>query len=459
MVSFEELVLKQLIVNADFSTLTLPYLDKTFFREDGSKEVFGLIKDFVGKYRTLPTYESLVIDLSNRKYNEKIFKDISKKLEAAWKNADNVKLDWLINTTEEWAREQKIANALQNGIELLDKPQEKGKIIDLLKDALGFGFNSSVGLDYFEDYQKRFELYKQKFKRIPFDLEYFNQATDGGLSAGTLTIFIGGINVGKSLVLCHLAANNLVDGYNVLYLSLEMSREQVMQRIDANLLDISMKNIKTTPEPIFESKVKQLKAKTTGRLIVERYPTASAHVGHFRALISELELKKNFKPNIIYIDYLNIAASYRYGYSENSYTYVKGVAEEFRGLGVELNVPIITATQVNREGFNSSDYGMGETSDSLGVPMTADTMFAIFSPEEMKKLGQYKIKHLKSRDTNIGELPYFVIGVDYDKMRLYNLDDEAQNIIKTVKKEDKPVFDKSDFGLTFNDISKELKNG
>lgn len=457
MISFEELVLKQLIINDDFSKQTLPFLEQTFFKEEGSKEVFNLIKDFVDNYKTLPTYESLVIDLSNKKLAEKLYKDVTKKLEATWKNADEVKLDWLIKTTEDWAKDQKLTNAMHEGVDLLDKPKEKGKIIDLLKDALGFSFNKSIGLDYFDDYKLRYELYTKKHKKIPFDLDFFNQATDGGLAGGTLTIFMAGINVGKSLMLCHLAANNLVDGYNVLYLSMEMSREQVMQRIDANLLDVSMRDIKTLPEPIFESKVKQLRAKTTGRLVVERYPTAAAHVGHFRALINELELKKNFKPNIVYVDYLNICASVRYGYSENSYTYVKGVAEELRGLGVELDVPMITATQVNREGFNSSDFGMGESSDSLGVPMTADSMFAIFSPEELKKIGQYRIKFLKSRDTNPGELPSFLIGVDYDKMRLYNLEQDAQEVISKVK--DKPVFDNSNFGLSFNDIAKELNNG
>ena len=391
----------------------------------------NILLNMLAEYNSLITKEVLQIEIEDRR---DITQDEVKNIYGTINELEDIECDfeWLSDTTEKWCRDRAIYLALMESIKIADGQDDKKNrdaIPTILSDALSVSFNRNVGHDYLEDYEERYELYNKKESRIQFDLEYFNKITKGGLPNKTLNIALAGTGVGKSLFMCHHASAVLLEGKNVLYITLEMAEEKIAERIDANLLNVNIQEIVDLPKPIFESKVTNLAKKTQGSLIIKEYPTASAHSGHFKALLNELALKKSFKPDIIFIDYLNICASSRYraGSNVNSYSYIKAIAEELRGLAVEANVPIVSATQTTRSGFASSDVDLTDTSESFGLPATADLMFALISTEELEGLGQIMVKQLKNRYNDPTYNRRFVIGVDRTKMRLYDCEQTAQD--------------------------------
>ena len=432
--SLEFTILNNLVTNDQFRRQAFPYLKKEYFEEEHNKLLFDLISNFIDKYEKCPTKESLAIDLQNvTSLTDQQFK-IS--LEAIDKVNDE-KLDqtWLVDSTEEWCRNRAIYLSLLESIQIADgkdEKKDKGAIPSILSDAIAVSFDNRIGHDYLTNYQERFEYYNRVEEKVPFDLSMFNKITKGGLSNKTLNVALAGTGVGKSLFMCHVAAATLLQGKNVLYITCEMSEEKIAERIDANLLGVNIQDIADLPKQIFESKVNKLIKKTKGKLIIKEYPTASAHVGHFKSLLNELSLKTSFKPDLIFVDYLNICASQRFkGAVVNSYTYVKAIAEELRGLAVENNVPIISATQTTRSGYGSSDVDLTDTSESFGLPATADFMFALITTEESEQLGQILVKQLKNRYNDPTMNKRFAIGVDRSKMKLYDVEQSAQdNIIE-----------------------------
>ena len=432
--SLEFTILNNLVTNDQFRRQAFPYLKKEYFEEEHNKLLFDLISNFIDKYEKCPTKESLAIDLQNvTSLTDQQFK-IS--LEAIDK-VNNEKLDqtWLVDSTEEWCRNRAIYLSLLESIQIADgkdEKKDKGAIPSILSDAIAVSFDNRIGHDYLTNYQERFEYYNRVEEKVPFDLSMFNKITKGGLSNKTLNVALAGTGVGKSLFMCHVAAATLLQGKNVLYITCEMSEEKIAERIDANLLGVNIQDIADLPKQIFESKVNKLIKKTKGKLIIKEYPTASAHVGHFKSLLNELSLKTSFKPDLIFVDYLNICASQRFkGAVVNSYTYVKAIAEELRGLAVENNVPIISATQTTRSGYGSSDVDLTDTSESFGLPATADFMFALITTEESEQLGQILVKQLKNRYNDPTMNKRFAIGVDRSKMKLYDVEQSAQdNIIE-----------------------------
>jgi len=426
----ELLILRNLIYNEEYTRKVIPFIKDDYFEEQNQKIIFQEISNFIEEYNKLATKEILSIEVEKRNdINDTNFKevvDIISSLE------DEVgELDWLIDSTEKWCRDRAIYLALMESIQLADgKDESKGRdaIPSILSDALSVSFDNHVGHDYLQDYEKRFESYHRKEDRIPFDLEYFNKITKGGLPNKTLNIALAGTGVGKSLFMCHVASSALIEGKNVLYITLEMAEEKIAERIDANLLNINIQDITDLPKPMFDTKVEALAKKTQGTLIIKEYPTASAHSGHFKSLLNELALKKSFRPDIIFIDYLNICASSRYraGSNVNSYSYIKAIAEELRGLAVEANLPIVSATQTTRSGFGSSDVELTDTSESFGLPATADLMFALISTEELEALNQILVKQLKNRYNDPTVRKRFVVGIDRAKMRLYDCEQNAQ---------------------------------
>ena len=441
----ENTIINNLFFNELFTRKTIPFLKESYFTKREEKILFREIHAFINKYNNLPTKESILIELNNRKdLNEEEYKS-TKELVASIKEEES-DLQWLTDTTEKFCKDRAVHNAVLEGITILegkDKTRTPESLPSLLSDALGVSFDKHVGHDYIEDAQERFDWYHTKEKRYPFDLSYFNRITKGGIPSKTLNIALAGTGVGKSLFMCHAASAFLTQGLNVLYITLEMAEERIAERIDANLFDISMDDIRSMPKDLYDSKVKKLEDKTNGRLVIKEYPTASAHSGHFKALINELALKKSFKPQVIFIDYLNICASARFkGGNISSYFYIKAIAEELRGLAVEHDVPIFSATQTTRTGFVSTDIGLEDTAESFGLPATADFMFALQSNEELEALGQMKVKQLKNRYNDPGINRSFIIGVDRAKMRLYDTDAGSQNIVggKELKqKEDYPT--------------------
>ena len=428
----EHTILNNLFFNEDFTRKAIPFLKETYFPKRDEKILFSEVSKFLHTYNNLPTKESILIELNNRKdLNETEYKDV-KELVASISQEDT-DLKWLLDTTEKFCKDRAVHNAVLEGITILegkDKTRTPESLPSLLSDALGVSFDKHVGHDYIEDAQDRFDWYHTKEKRYPFDLSYFNRITKGGIPSKTLNIALAGTGVGKSLFMCHAASSFLTQGLNVLYITLEMAEERIAERIDANLFDISMDDIRSMPKELYDSKVKKLEDKTNGRLVIKEYPTASAHSGHFKALINELALKKSFKPQVIFIDYLNICASARFkGGNISTYFYIKAIAEELRGLAVEHDVPIFSATQTTRTGFVSTDIGLEDTSESFGLPATADFMFALMSNEELEGLGQMKVKQLKNRYNDPGINRSFIIGVDRAKMRLYDTENSAQNIV------------------------------
>ena len=431
----EQLILRNLIFNEDYFRKVLPFLNKDYFN-GVDKLIFTEVSNFASEYNTPPSLEAISISIKEKRNitNEEVEKCEDYVEELHRLDPKNSNEQWLIDKTEKFCQEKAIYNAVLNSISILDgkdKAHEKGAIPKILSDALAVSFDTSIGHDYLENSDARYEFYHRKEERIPFDLDYFNKITKGGLPSKTLNIALAGTGVGKSLFMCHVAAGCLVQGKNVLYITLEMAEEKIAERIDANLLNVKVDELAKLSKEDYDKKVSRVRSKTTGKLIIKEYPTASASATHFRTLLNELHLKRNFRPDIIFIDYLNICTSARIkpGASINSYTYVKSIAEELRGLAVEYSVPVVSATQTTRAGFNSSDPGLEDTSESFGLPATADLMFALISSEELEELGQIMVKQLKNRYSDPTYLKRFTVGVDRSKMKLYDIEDSAQEDI------------------------------
>ena len=431
MEQIEFLILKNLIHNEKYLRKSIPFIKSEYFEDPHQKMVYEEIFSFVEKYNELPTKEVLSIEVEKRDdINEDSFKSVTHLISCL--DESPVENEWLVDTTEKWCRDRAIYLALLDSIAIADgKDDKKGRdaIPSILSDALAVSFDNHIGHDYLQDYEERYEFYHQKEEKIPFDLEFFNKITKGGLPNKTLNIALAGTGVGKSLFMCHVASSCLLQDKNVLYITMEMAEEKIAERIDANLLNVGIQDIVDLPKPMFSTKVNNITKKTMGNLVIKEYPTASAHSGHFKALLTELSLKKSFKPDIIFVDYLNICASSRYraNANVNSYSYIKAIAEELRGLAVETNVPIVSATQTTRSGYGSSDVELTDTSESFGLPATADLMFALISTEELEGLNQILVKQLKNRYNDPTIYRRFVIGIDRAKMRLYDCEQSAQN--------------------------------
>jgi replicative DNA helicase len=429
MEAIESTIIKNLVSDDTYVRKVIPYIKPEYFNEYSDKILFDIINNFVVTYGQTPTKEVLSIEVDNRKdLNEDSYKQLQVKID----DIDNTEVDsqWLLDSTEKWCKQRAVYLALLDSVKIADGQDEKrteDAIPSILQEALAVSFDDHIGHDYIEDYADRFDFYHRNESKIPFDLSLFNKITKGGIPNKTLNVALAGTGVGKSLFMCHMAAASLLQGKNVLYITLEMAEEKIAERIDANLLNVNIKDIEDLPEQLFESKVTRLAQKTNGKLIIKEYPTASAHSGHFKALLNDLSLKKSFKPDIIFIDYLNICASSRYkGALVNSYTYVKAIAEELRGLAVEFDLPIVSATQTTRSGYGSSDVDLTDTSESFGLPATADFMFALISTEELEGINQLMIKQLKNRYNDTTSYKRFVIGIDRSKMRLYDVEESAQ---------------------------------
>jgi replicative DNA helicase len=429
----ETTILRNLLFNDEYCRKVLPFIKSEYFENLHEKVVFDEIGKFILSYNDLATKEVLLIETEKR---TDITEDTYKIICDYISNLDNSPADlgWLSDTTEKWCRDRAIYLALMESIKIADGQDDKktrDAIPTILQEALSVSFNNHIGHDYLNDYNERYETYHRKEDKIPFDLEYFNKITKGGLPNKTLNIALAGTGVGKSLFMCHMASSILMQGKNVLYITLEMAEDRIAERIDANLLNVNIKDISELPKSMFDSKINKISQKTQGTFIIKEYPTASAHSGHFKALLNELSLKKSFRPDIIFIDYLNICGSSRYksNYSVNSYSYIKAIAEELRGLAVEANVPIVSATQTTRSGYGNSDVELTDTSESFGLPATADLMFALISTEELEQLGQIMVKQLKNRYNDPTMNKRFVLGIDRAKMRLYDVEQKAQDDI------------------------------
>jgi replicative DNA helicase len=429
----EQSILKNLVYNEDYLRKVLPFLKDDYFSDRTERTLYNEITSFTETYNTPPTIEALSIAVKERNNltddEVKNCETYLQEIEAHSK--EQTEVQWLVDKTEKFCQEKAVYNAVLGAISILDgkdKSKDKGAIPAILSDALAVSFDTTVGHDYLENSDARFDFYHRKEERIPFDLEYFNKITKGGLPAKTLNIALAGTGVGKSLFMCHVAAGAMVQGKNALYITLEMAEEKIAERIDANLLNVTLDDLMDLPKEMYDKKVAKVREKTTGKLIIKEYPTASASATHFRTFLNELNLKQSFIPDIIFVDYLNICCSSRIkaGANINSYTYVKSIAEELRGLAVEYNVPIVSATQTTRSGFTSSDPGLEDTSESFGLPATADLMFALISSEELEELGQIMVKQLKNRYNDPGYYKRFTLGVDRSKMRLYDIEQSAQ---------------------------------
>ena len=428
----ETLILKNLLLTEEYPRRVLPFIKKEYFEDKTDQILFDITHKYFVKYSAVPTVEALTIEVGKiTSISDDQFKQITQTLESFDKEV--TELDWLMDTTEKWCQDRAIYLALMESIKIADGSDQKKSpdaIPSILSDALGVSFDNHIGHDYIDDYEERYESYHRVETKVPFDLDFFNKITKGGLPNKTLNIALAGTGVGKSLFMCHVASSVLLQGRNVLYITMEMAEEKIAERIDANLLNVDIQQLAQLPKIMFENKITDLSKKTQGKLIVKEYPTASAHAGHFRALLNDLALKKAFRPEIIFIDYLNICTSQRFrNASVNSYTMVKSIAEELRGLAVEFNVPLVSATQTTRSGYGSSDVDLTDTSESFGLPATADLMFALISTEELEEQNQIMIKQLKNRYYDPTLNKRFVVGIDRAKMRLYNVEQEAQNNI------------------------------
>jgi replicative DNA helicase len=443
----EILILRNLLYNEEYLRKVVPFIKADYFEDHQQKIVFEEILNFVTQYNQPTTKEVLCIEVEKRQdINDTTFTEITKLI--SYLEDVPTDFEWLVDTTEKWCRDRAIYLALMESIALADgkdKDKDRGAIPSILSKALAVSFDTNIGHDYLIDYEQRYEAYHRKEDLIPFDLEYFNKITKGGLPNKTLNIALAGTGVGKSLFMCHAAASALLGGKNVLYITLEMAEEKIAERIDANLLNVPIQEITDLPKVMFEDKVTKLANRTQGSLIIKEYPTASAHAGHFRSLLNELALKKSFRPDIIFVDYLNICASERYraGSNVNSYTVVKAIAEELRGLACEANVPIVSATQTTRSGYGSSDVELTDTSESFGLPATADLMFALISTEDLEGLGQIMVKQLKNRYNDPTIHKRFVVGIDRAKMRLYDCEQSAQDDILDSGKEEEYTYDEA----------------
>jgi replicative DNA helicase len=442
----EQAILKHLIYNEEFLRKVLPFIKEDYFSDRTERTLFNEITQFTQTYNNSPEIAALSIAVKEK--NNLTDEEVQKcedYLEEMSKDSDSkAEIQWLVDKTEKWCQEKAIYNAVLGSISILDgkdKTKDKGSIPKILSDALAISFDTTVGHDYLEDSNERYEFYHRNEERIPFDLDCFNKITKGGLPAKTLNIALAGTGVGKSLFMCHVASGCMVQGKNVLYITMEMAEEKIAERIDANLLNVTLDDLMGLPKDIYDKKVARVREKSAGKLIIKEYPTASASTTHFRTLLNELNLKKSFVPDIIFVDYLNICCSSRIkaGANINSYTYVKSIAEELRGLAVEYNVPIVSATQTTRSGFTSSDPGLEDTSESFGLPATADLMFALITSEDLEALGQIMVKQLKNRYNDPTYYKRFTIGVDRAKMRLYDIEQSAQSGIVDAGHNDKPL--------------------
>ena len=442
----EQTILKNLIQNEEFTRKTLPYIKSEFFQETDEEFLFKQIREYFLKYQESPTPEALIIDIDERDdINQQLISDTIVLINQIKADTVTTPDEWLTDSTEKWCKDRAVYNGVMSSIEIIqDKEGQQGLIPDILREALSVSFDSNIGHDFIEDWDSRYEFYHREEERIPFDLELMNKITKGGLPNKTLNICMAGTGVGKSLFMCHCASSALLQGKNVLYITMEMAEEKIAERIDANLLDISLNELQDLPKMMYEKKITRVREKTKGKLIVKEYPTASAHSGHFRHLLQELDLKRDFKPDMIYIDYLNICSSFRIrpGSNVNTYSYIKSIAEELRGLAVEFDVPIMSATQTNRTGFVSTDVGLEDTSESFGLPATADFMFALISTEEMQELDQVMVKQLKNRYNDPTYHKRFVLGVDRSKMRLFDCEQSAQDELVDIG----PVMDQTETG-------------
>jgi replicative DNA helicase len=442
----DHLILNQLLNDEDYARRTLPYLKSEYFSDRIERIVYEQIDVFINKFNALPSREALSIEIGNlTNINDKDYTQLNEYVSTLIETGDHDR-QWLIDTTEKFCQEKALHNAIMESIAIIDDNEgkkDKGAIPEILSDALSVSFDPNVGHDFIDNASDRFDFYHKVEERIPFDITKLNDITKGGVPKKSLNIILAGTGVGKSLAMCHMASANLLDGKNVLYITMEMAEEKIAERIDANILNVTLDDLKTLPRQSYEKKMERVKGKTSGKLIVKEYPTAAAGTGHFRHLLNELRLKKSFKPDIIYIDYLNICASSRMkmGASINSYTYIKAIAEELRGLAVEQQVPIWSATQTTRSGYGNSDVGLEDTSESFGLPATADFMMAIIASEELEQLNQVMVKQLKNRYGDPNTNKRFVVGIDRAKMRLYDVEDSAQDDLIDVDSnyQDKPI--------------------
>ena len=454
--AIENAIFGNLVYNEEYARKCIPFLKEEYFAPQDQKALFRLIKEYVDKYNSFPTKEVMAIDLANTEgISEDTFKNC-KELISGLTHDKSTKIDWLLDQTEKFCQDKAVYNAIMASIGILDDSSgktSKGAIPQILTDALAVSFDTHIGHDFIEDADSRFDFYHTKETRIPFDLDYLNKITNGGLPKKTLNIALAGTGVGKSLFMCHCAAANMLDGLNVLYITLEMAEERIAERIDANLLDVTIDDLKLIPKDTFDKKIARVKGKTSGKLVIKEYPTACAGSANFRHLLNELKLKKKFEPAIIYIDYLNICMSSRikHGANVNSYTLIKAIAEELRGLAVEFNVPIVSATQTTRGGYSSSDLGLEDTSESFGLPATADFMFGLQTSEDMEARKQILVKQLKNRYNDPGTNRRFFLGIDRSKMRLYDVEQDAQNDLLDGPNTNKSVFDSSKFGSEDHD--------
>ena len=456
----ERTALKHLIHTEQYARKVLPFLKEEYFSDRLEKLIFREVSLFYEKYNSQPTNETLAIELNARKdINDSEFQNITSTIATFQK--EEINLDWLIQTTEKFCKDRAIHNAIMDGIQILDGKDKKHTpefLPELLSNALSVSFDEKIGHDYIPESTERYDFYHKKEERVEFDLDFMNRITRGGVPTKTLNIALAGTGVGKTLFMCHLAAAYLLQGKNVLYITLEMAEERIAERIDSNLLNVAMSDLPELPKLMYQDKIKRLEEKTQGKLIIKEYPTASAHAGHFKVLLNELAIKKSFKPDVIYIDYLNLCVSSRLkaGSSANSYTIVKSIAEELRGLAVEFDLPIFSATQTTRTGYASTDIGLEDTSASFGLPATADFMFAIISSEELEKKNQFLVKQLKNRYNDPTINRKFMLGVDRSKMRIYDVEQNAQEDIVDANQQDEPeksVFDNSETAKRLNKFS------
>ncbi len=455
--TIERTTLSQLVSNEDYARKVLPHIKADYFNDKTERTVFEEIQKFVERYNALPTKSTLEIEIDTRRdLNEEDVKRVITVLTELDVDKD-ANFEWLIETTEKFCKDKAVYNAIVEGISIIDgkdKNRTADAIPSILTDALAVGFDNRVGHDYLEDSPERFEYYHTVEEKIPFDLEFFNRITKGGLPPKTLNIALAGTGVGKSLFMCHVAANCLSQGKSVLYITLEMAEERIAERIDANMMNITIDDLHDLPKTMYDNKIDRIQKKTAGKLIIKEYPTAAAHTNHFRGLLKELAIKKSFRPEIIFVDYINICASSRLkgAANVNSYTYIKSIAEELRGLAVEANVPIMSATQTTRSGFSNTDVGLEDTSESFGLPATADLMFALVSTEELDALNQIAVKQLKNRYNDAMINRRFVLGIDRAKMRLFDVKMEEQASLQEANQENDvaefaaPVFDSTEFG-------------
>lgn len=450
----EKTILSNLIYNEEFCRKVFPYIKEEYFDENSYKRIFSTFSEYVNVYKEPPSIEALKISIDKRTdLNEQSYKDINEVIDQ-FQIDEKTNPDWLISETERFCQDKDLYNSIRKAILILDgqdKEYDKGAIPKLLSESLGISFDTHIGHDFLEDFDARFDYYHRKEERLPFDIELMNKITKGGLPRKSMTVLLATTGGGKSLVKCHMAASNLLFGKNVLYITMELAEEEVSRRIDANILDVTLDELMDMPKDVYEKKINRIKGKTTGKLIVKEYPTGSAHTGHFRHMLNELRLKKNFVPDVIFVDYLNICASARVkgAAAGNSYTLVKSIAEEVRGLAMEFDCAIVTSSQFNRSGYDNSDVDLTNTSESMGITHTADAIFALITSEELESLGQLMIKQLKNRWGDLSYYRRFVIGIERAKMKLFNLEDVAQTGIHSEtsygNNEDKPVFDKTSF--------------